>query len=978
MTTTTGEKTQPAVTPPEPEPVVSPLTPDLVQVNTFLNLLDPDAKKWFWQAYPDVKNNGLKPYTATGSVHQLWDKLCKWNERGYAICVAVNHCYRGRKTENIIGLRAFWAEADEPLIKPIPKELIGITVESSPGKHHYYILLDGLDPKTDKLDARYNEVNQYSYNGQGRKTLLDSNGREHIKPLFDSIQQRIVKDYGSDKSAALLNQVMRVPGFIHHKGEPFMTRLIEAKSPGIRLSLDTIMEAIPPLKLSNNKGPSKTKTKKELKAVNLIPLKDQKPSDELYRSIELDQEKQEKLTSSKPMTHRTARDNFFKQYDSLPEGAVLRRPAKIKGVLSMLDPGMERDQWINVGMTLHHETEGGREGFMFWELWSRGEWIASGEPDNYEDGACLKCWKSFSTDPDYRPLSIRTLYAMLPRDKRRNYYDQLDPFNETDMDFLEDEARRVKDYYFRQFAWMIEGEKVHIVRSKKDKQSSNKRALPTFEFISEKGLDKKLRGRNYPQIKLDGTKKSVVQKSVFDWWMSNEQTWVYDGGYFGPVRPGKPGHENPLAFLDDSDNHKLLPKPDEHGYLNYYRGMTVKPIYRAEAEEAGLADEYEYCMNWIRRHVRGILCGGDSLAGDYFENWLARMIQYPDEVGEVVTVFKSDPGTGKSTFTEMLTEIYGDYGIDINNMQDLESTFNDVYVENVFLSVSEASFGTGAIIKGKLRGLITNRELICNPKNKSQYTVPNYLHMIFTSNEEIVAPLGKLDRRYVYFKVSDAVMRDRKHFIQLRQKMWGNNRFGIRCYLGYLMGLDVEEGVFDIGTPPVHLLDNKAEDAFNALRSHEQWMHQILYQGYIDVCPDLLIKRKSAVHKGELKGLPYGRGSSGEHVWLDSYSLGEPTRISSKCLSFSYEHFRRKAGANDPLVKLPKYMKDVMKAVHMKNAVARNYGWYMPSLEDLRIRWEKNSGIRGDWPDAASEAEFGDISYEGTKGLAASKEVDFE
>lgn len=39
-------------------------------------------------------------------------------------------------------------------------------------------------------------------------------------------------------------------------------------------------------------------------------------------------------------------------------------------LVSALDPNMGRDQWIRVGMALHHETEGGDDGFEIWDDWS--------------------------------------------------------------------------------------------------------------------------------------------------------------------------------------------------------------------------------------------------------------------------------------------------------------------------------------------------------------------------------------------------------------------------------------------------------------------------------------------------------------------------------------------------------------------------------------------------------------------------------
>lgn len=43
---------------------------------------------------------------------------------------------------------------------------------------------------------------------------------------------------------------------------------------------------------------------------------------------------------------------------------------QIAGMLSTLDPGMGRGDWLTVGMALHHETDGGEDGFDLWNDWS--------------------------------------------------------------------------------------------------------------------------------------------------------------------------------------------------------------------------------------------------------------------------------------------------------------------------------------------------------------------------------------------------------------------------------------------------------------------------------------------------------------------------------------------------------------------------------------------------------------------------------
>ena len=46
--------------------------------------------------------------------------------------------------------------------------------------------------------------------------------------------------------------------------------------------------------------------------------------------------------------------------------------AQMTELLAALDPDMGREDWIKVGMALHHETEGGDDGFEMWDEWSTG------------------------------------------------------------------------------------------------------------------------------------------------------------------------------------------------------------------------------------------------------------------------------------------------------------------------------------------------------------------------------------------------------------------------------------------------------------------------------------------------------------------------------------------------------------------------------------------------------------------------------
>lgn len=54
---------------------------------------------------------------------------------------------------------------------------------------------------------------------------------------------------------------------------------------------------------------------------------------------------------------------------------------EMRALLDKLDPDMGRDEWIRVGMALHHETEGDDTGFDLWNDWSHGGSKYVGEGD---------------------------------------------------------------------------------------------------------------------------------------------------------------------------------------------------------------------------------------------------------------------------------------------------------------------------------------------------------------------------------------------------------------------------------------------------------------------------------------------------------------------------------------------------------------------------------------------------------------------
>ena len=161
----------------------SDFEPDIEAAAYFLCQIDEYAERWTFQTFDD--NSERKDSSLVRVLHGTLEEhaanLSNLNERGAGIFVTVNETdCRGRKRENIVRVRAVWQE-DDGEGKPLPLEP-HIVVESSPGKYHRYLFVNGFE--------------------------LDDHRR---------VQQVLVDRYGSDPCAKDISRVLRLPGFFHRK-----------------------------------------------------------------------------------------------------------------------------------------------------------------------------------------------------------------------------------------------------------------------------------------------------------------------------------------------------------------------------------------------------------------------------------------------------------------------------------------------------------------------------------------------------------------------------------------------------------------------------------------------------------------------------------------------------------------------------------------------------------------------------------------
>ena len=148
-----------------------------------------------FQTFADARKNARLARVLHGTFAEHADALQRLNARGAGVFVMVNAGDgHGRKAENVTGIRAYFADLDgaplEPVrAAPLPPHCI---VESSPDRWHAYWLVSDAPLAT-----------------------------------FKTVQQAIAVRFASDPKVCDLPRVMRLAGFLHQKGEPFESRIIE-------------------------------------------------------------------------------------------------------------------------------------------------------------------------------------------------------------------------------------------------------------------------------------------------------------------------------------------------------------------------------------------------------------------------------------------------------------------------------------------------------------------------------------------------------------------------------------------------------------------------------------------------------------------------------------------------------------------------------------------------------------------------------
>lgn len=425
--------------------------------------------------------------------------------------------------------------------------------------------------------------------------------------------------------------------------------------------------------------------------------------------------------------------------------------AKVASLLTDLPHDLEYDEWVKVGMAVHHETNG--EGFDLWHAWS----MAS--PKYTTEKYCRDRWESFGRYSTGAHITMAWVVKQANEAQVHRKYDAVKELKQRIAECCEEFSLR---------------EKIAPLIAKDDRLGDMEREqLAQVLFDRLKGV-----GAKYPiaQVrKLVAERRSLQTEGDAPQWLED---WVYvtDEDKFFRVdsdeRLSKQGFnakfnrwqpKNELGFVVKNASDLAL---DEHPievvtrrmYLPWagetfeHDGVKCANSYRLSsvpgaAESIGA--QGQRAIDLVLRHV-GLICGDRPPVVASLLGWIAHNVQHPGVKIRWAPLIKGIEGDGKSLLGSLLAAVMGEANVKQIGPKVIGTDFSD-WAHGACVGVLEEIKLTGHNrhdVLNALKPFITNDSVAIHPKGLAEYNIINTMNYLAFTNHADALPLSDTDRRW--------------------------------------------------------------------------------------------------------------------------------------------------------------------------------------------------------------------------------------
>ena len=278
---------------------------------------------------------------------------------------------------------------------------------------------------------------------------------------------------------------------------------------------------------------------------------------------------------------------------------------------------------------------------------------------------------------------------------------------------------------------------------------------------------------------------SDATKTLADFW-KNPNTHVFDEIAFSPLK-------TPSTTL------------------NYWIGPLVQP-------QSGQ-------WNLIQEYLQNVICDGNQTLYQYLIQFLAHMVQRPEEKPGVMIILLGRQGTGKGMFFQLLSKLWPRTTLVVSDIAQVVGQFNAALERNFAICMDEAMFSGDKKSQDRLKSLVTEKTVRIEQKYQPSRTIDS-IHRIFAaSNHEHFSRIEGDDRRSLFIRVSAVRQNDHDYFAQLNVAL--NDAAVIGAMLHDLMQMDLSG--FNVRSRP--LTQEHDKQKMLSLTGFERYWYEVLCLG---------------------------------------------------------------------------------------------------------------------------------------------------
>ena len=493
-------------------------------------------------------------------------------------------------------------------------------------------------------------------------------------------------------------------------------------------------------------------------------------------------------------------------------------------ILATLDPD-GYDLWIKVGMALHHEFNGGGEGFELWSDWSMLGSTYAGAND------LMKRWKGFG-HKGKAAVTMRSVVAEAKevkkeelRAEKRGLQTEMQNLTKGCADahqLIDEIAPKLGAIAKDDIVLGTEAEK--LVRDHFKYLSGERLPIGVVRKAIAKG-----KGNRSP-VKANGDEPRGPE------WVRG---WVYisESNQFFNMTTGVSLDVQGFRGLFDAEmedeggnaamwalNNDMIPKADRRMYVpgagplfkmddvRYVNAYSAKGAVDLDGElcTAGSAEVFE-------QHIKLMIGGGEwTREAHLFTNFLRYVLEFPGKRMTWAVLLQGAYGDGKSEpITRIMGRLLGRKNVSIIQAQTVESDkFNGWAEGHLFGIIEEIKLhGHNRYdILNKLKPIITNDVIEIRRMRTDSYSAPNTGNYYITTNYKDALPVVVGDRRYMilFSQFPEEHRNDIAYFNALFKALGSDS--GVRAIGKWLLSVDYHKDFKPQGHAPFTVAKEQAAE----------------------------------------------------------------------------------------------------------------------------------------------------------------------